>query len=141
MCYGEQPQAELLLESINGSLVAIVVIDDTSAIPGWDGQEEEGYDDFITDNSSENAENASNQIHRPLIIRTPTSDLPYFNPLNTIVISPTGSHCIGLALIRGIDFSTYSTSIRGVLHITNPSSQPASDFRSSLLFRPLSLRK
>ena len=66
MCYGEQPPVELLLDSINGSLVvcyvkfnikcisrtksltigpkAVIVIEDEAAIPGWDDQDKTGVD-------------------------------------------------------------------------------------------------
>lgn len=50
-------------------------------------------------------DNPSSSTKHPLVIRTPESDLPYFNPLNSIIIAPEHSHCIGLALIRGIDIS------------------------------------
>jgi polynucleotide 5'-hydroxyl-kinase GRC3/NOL9 len=108
LCYGDQPPADLLLESINGSLVAIVVVDDMSAIPGWDAQDKMGIQragTYPKDSTSNESADKPLHLHQPLIIQTPISDLPYFNPLNSIYISPTGSHCIGLALIRGVDIS------------------------------------
>jgi len=111
MCYGEQPTADLLLESINGSLIAVVVLDDMAAIPGWDSPHDEDVDQMDEDDFSkvnidgDNIDQETPELQRPLIVRTPTSDLPYFNPLNNISLSPAHSHCIGLALARGVDMS------------------------------------
>ncbi|KAG9248237.1 hypothetical protein BJ878DRAFT_476672 [Calycina marina] len=74
-----EPSAELLLDSINGSLV------------------------------------------HPLILRTPVSNLPYFNPSNTTKLLPQHSSCIGLALIRGIDIG------RQRLQILTPLSRSVAD--------------
>jgi polynucleotide 5'-hydroxyl-kinase GRC3/NOL9 len=117
LCYGEQPPASLLAETINGYLVAVVVIDDMAAIPGWAS---EGEDTINEDGDPEitNPEFAERDpeirvfgedpLHPghlvpPFIIRTPIEDLPYFNPANTISLDPKYSHSIGLALVRGID--------------------------------------
>lgn len=79
--------------------MAIVVIDDVDAIPGL----RDNLGDNGSDHEDENEYIPASNIHRPLIIRSPDSDLPYFNPLNSITISPQHSHCIGLALVRGVD--------------------------------------
>ena len=114
---------------------AVVVIEDNAAIPGLDDQDQ-------TNNDGENIEYQVS-VHRPsnfltlilfrfahlmqtyvfwpwhstqnpLIVRVPISNLPYFNPQNTITVSPQHSSCIGLALIRGIDIA------RQRLHILTP---------------------
>jgi polynucleotide 5'-hydroxyl-kinase GRC3/NOL9 len=117
LCYGEQPPASLLAETINGSLVAVVVIDDMAAIPGWafEGEDTINEDGDPEISNPELAERdpeirafGEDSLHpghleRPIIIRTPIEDLPYFNPTNTISLDPKYSHSIGLALIRGID--------------------------------------
>jgi polynucleotide 5'-hydroxyl-kinase GRC3/NOL9 len=102
LCYGEQPPPDLLLEAINGTLVAVVVIEDMAAIPGWDSESEDsmGGDLVLQTN---NVEALSRLVHKPLIVRTAEEKLPYFNNLNTILLSPSHSYCLGLALIRGID--------------------------------------
>lgn len=123
LCYGEQPPASLLADTINGSLVAVVVIEDTAAIPGWDSQEQDedvtnegpipemsNLDDVTFNQSSEIQAFDADSIHqrpvtKPLVIRTPAEDLPYFNPANDISLDPQSSHTIGLALVRGIDTS------------------------------------
>jgi polynucleotide 5'-hydroxyl-kinase GRC3/NOL9 len=114
MCYGEQPPATLLADTITGSLVAVVVIDDLAAIPGWTS---EGEDNNLpsqisktimeTDDTEIRAfdQNSLQPMHvaRPLIVRTLDEDIPYFNPANAISLHPRYSHSIGLALVRGVD--------------------------------------
>ena len=114
ICYGEQPPPNLLAESINGTLVAVVVIDDMAAIPGWtlDGEETESarqsHEEFMKMDDTEirafnQHPSQPHNLERPLIIRTPDEGLPYFNPSNAISLDPKYSHSIGLALVRGID--------------------------------------
>jgi polynucleotide 5'-hydroxyl-kinase GRC3/NOL9 len=84
--YGDPPSPEHLLDSINGSIVAVVVIDDSAALPGWRG-EEEGEASLKDDDLT--------------ILHAENSGLPYFR--NSFTLDPEHSHCIGLALIRGVD--------------------------------------
>ncbi|TVY57268.1 Polynucleotide 5'-hydroxyl-kinase GRC3, partial [Lachnellula suecica] len=109
ICYGEQPPAELLADTINGSLVSIVVIDDNAAIPGWDSKDKETAEQDLNLRSTDPNPDLhtfdldQQPLQKPLLVRTPTEDLPYFNPLNSITLDPKHSHAIGLALVRGID--------------------------------------
>ncbi|RDW67980.1 hypothetical protein BP6252_09376 [Coleophoma cylindrospora] len=116
MCYGEQPPTDLLLDAINGSMVAIVVIDDMAAIPGWKVTDQESTNEVTTGRADPDLEMDdidirafddksyhSQDLTQPLIVRTPHEALPYFNPSNTITLDPRYSNTIGLALIRGID--------------------------------------
>ena len=118
MCYGEQPPPDLLLESINGSILAVVVIDNIAAIPGWKTDEQDTMDEDANPNSLDpysvdpedtelraldDASLHPHHLAKPILVRTPTEDLPYFNPANAICVDPNHSHCIGLALVRGID--------------------------------------
>lgn len=107
MCYGEQPPASLLADTINGSLVAVVVIDDMTAIPGWrDASNNHKYpaeaDGDIEDGDSTKNDSGAQPLEYPLILNTP-EEIPYFNPLNAITLDPSKSHNIGLALVRGVD--------------------------------------
>lgn len=86
LCLGDQPPPELLIESINGSILAIAVIDDQAAIPEYNSS---GTLDTPTKDST--------------IIRTPKEQIPYFNPRKTITLDPRYSHTIGCLLVRGID--------------------------------------
>ncbi|RAL64678.1 hypothetical protein DID88_001711 [Monilinia fructigena] len=106
MCYGEQPPPDLLAETINGSIVSVVVIDDPAAIPGhsplqngYDNTSDPDPDTLHTFNPPSNPD----PIKTPLIIPTPHEKLPYFNPLNAITLDPKFSQSIGTALVRGID--------------------------------------
>jgi polynucleotide 5'-hydroxyl-kinase GRC3/NOL9 len=103
MCYGEQPPASLLLEAINGSLLAIVVVDDMAAIPGWGAEDEDLTEEGLPGLDSPLQQSQDHGIQSPLIVHTPEANIPYFNPANTISLSPRHSHCLGLALLRGID--------------------------------------
>lgn len=117
MCYGEQPPANLLADTLNGSIVSVVVIDDMTAIPGWglDEQNDKSNSPNTTSSypnsrlsqmntASLEIDEHDQQLQLPLILRTP-EEIPYFNPMNAITLSPTHSHSLGLALVRGIDFS------------------------------------
>lgn len=114
ICYGEQPPANLLMDTINGSLVAVVVIDDPSAIAGWTSNNIESQD-TVAGNLEQPREVEDNDIHmlddtifhpahleKPIVVRTP-EDIPYFNPANSTLLDPKSSRSIGLALVRGID--------------------------------------
>jgi polynucleotide 5'-hydroxyl-kinase GRC3/NOL9 len=118
MCYGEQPPPDLLLESINGSILAVVVVDYMAAIPGWQTDELETMDENLHSTSAESSSTdpedtelralEGESLHprhlaKPSIVRTPKEDLPYFNPANATCLDPNHSHCVGLALVRGID--------------------------------------
>jgi polynucleotide 5'-hydroxyl-kinase GRC3/NOL9 len=103
LSYGEQPSADCIIDSINGSVVAVVVIDDVEAIPGLRKFSEEKNDNGKDRTGV--AEYSNSAIHLPLIVYALESELPYFNPLNSFTISPQHSHCIGLALVRGIDIT------------------------------------
>jgi polynucleotide 5'-hydroxyl-kinase GRC3/NOL9 len=103
MCYGEQPPPSLLLEAINGSLVAVVVVDDLAAVPDSGLDSRAPIDRDSTDLDALLVQSHNQDIQTPLIVQTPRENLPYFNPANTISLSPIHSHCIGLAVVRGID--------------------------------------
>lgn len=75
VCYGYQPEPELLAEAINGTLVAIVHVQNVSK-----------------------AFNISTL--QDLVQQTP-EQIPYIRPFGPL--DPRYSHCLGLALIRGVD--------------------------------------
>ena len=116
ICYGEQPPVDLLADTINGTLVAIVVIDDMAAIPGWVSEGGDSHSPTQIMDKDMNIQNNDTKIRaydqdfsqtqhfeRPLIVPTPDQGIPYFNPSNAISLHPKYSHCIGLGLVRGID--------------------------------------
>jgi polynucleotide 5'-hydroxyl-kinase GRC3/NOL9 len=113
ICYGEQPPANLLADTINGSLVAVVAIDDMAAIPGWNSEEDNSKSSMGSIYKTHDTEIRAfdqyslqpQQLKRPLILPTPDEGIPYFNPSNAISLDPRYSHSIGLALVRGIDMT------------------------------------
>ena len=89
--YGEHPSANTLLDSINGSVVAVVVIDELDAIHGLKDEYGEDFENIRLEGLEELHQDtglSSPPIYRPLIIRTPDSEIPYFNPLNTLTLGP-----------------------------------------------------
>jgi len=116
ICYGEQPPADLLADTINGSILSVVVIEDMTAIPGWDAEikdslhEDAQTDDAQTSDASPQdpkprsfiEKDEPQHLERPLILRTP-ENISYFNPSNTITLNPKYSYTIGSVLVRGID--------------------------------------
>ena len=99
LSYGQCPNPEFLVEVLDGSVVAIVVLDDNDDDPARDNAS--SYPNRLNMNARLSPHDlASNIAH------TPESSLPYI-PSNAQGISPTldprSSYCVGLALIRGID--------------------------------------
>lgn len=104
LCLGEQPPPNMLKPTINGNILAVVVIDDTDAIPGWsdDGQGAVMHDGALGAKVNFASGSRSRGVQTPLIVQTPEG-LPYFNPANATTLNPRLSHSVGLVLVRGID--------------------------------------
>jgi polynucleotide 5'-hydroxyl-kinase GRC3/NOL9 len=117
MCLGEQPSIKMVRDTIDGSIVALVVIEDMAAILSSKGNEK--MERYIKGQSGEDSsmdiDINSDKLVKPhfteqsyrrpeihLIIHTPEG-IPYLNPANAMSLDPTYSHTIGLALVRGID--------------------------------------
>lgn len=75
VCYGYQPEPELLAEAINGTLLAIVQVEDPS--------------------KAFNGSKLQDLVHQ-----TP-EQIPYIRPFSPL--DPRHSRCLGLALVRGVD--------------------------------------
>lgn len=105
MCYGEQPPPSLLLEAINGSVLAVIAVDEKSAIPWWEASPEDidETEETLNDRGTSFLQPQTSKIHSPILVHTPEENIPYFNPANAISLVPQYSHCLGLALLRGID--------------------------------------
>ncbi|OBT74192.1 hypothetical protein VF21_07027 [Pseudogymnoascus sp. 05NY08] len=91
MCIGEQPAPQFLHDAINGSVVAVVVVDDDLAIRG---SQEEG---------AENGDGLSSDISPMVAANTANGHLPYLEPGPNGYPDPKHCHSIGFALVRGID--------------------------------------
>lgn len=143
MVYGECQPPELLSTIIDGSLVAIVVLENDFGITGFDGsspgQNGESAIHHVVEDAVESYSNGyensgmgldldSSQVDlnsgtlsrpaytQPCITYTAVENLPYLTSSNgvTTPLDPTKSHTIGLALIRGIDVK------KEELHILTP---------------------
>lgn len=89
VCYGYQPEPDLLAEAINGTLLAIVHVEDASKA-------------FHNSNS-----NRLLQDH--LLVEQTPEQIPYirtFGPLD-----PRYSRCLGLALVRGVDSASHHLAL------------------------------
>jgi polynucleotide 5'-hydroxyl-kinase GRC3/NOL9 len=83
LCLGEQPPARIVRDAIDGSLVAVVVVEDLNVL--------------LSSKYKENRQDGNT-----LLLQTPEG-IPYFNPANSFSLDPACSHTIGLAIVRGID--------------------------------------
>ncbi|KFY63781.1 hypothetical protein V496_03736 [Pseudogymnoascus sp. VKM F-4515 (FW-2607)] len=91
MCIGEQPAPQFLHDAINGSVVAVVVVDDELALRG---SQEEGTD---------NGDGLLSDKNPMAATYTANGDLPYLEPGPNGYPNPKHCHSIGFALVRGID--------------------------------------
>lgn len=91
---GDQPHPDLVAEAINGSVLAIVVIDDLAAIPNY--------------NPNKMLETADPDS---IVVRTPKEQIPYFNPGKSVTLDPQYSHTIGCLLVRGIDVKSHRLQV------------------------------
>jgi polynucleotide 5'-hydroxyl-kinase GRC3/NOL9 len=97
LCMGEQPLGDLIKDTINGVVLAVVVIDDMEAFPGLSDCNSSRDDGFDAANPP------SEPSHISSIHRTKEENLPYLSATNATSLDPRYSHSIGLALVRGID--------------------------------------
>lgn len=126
---GEHPSQQMVGPTINGNLVAIVVVEDMAALEAevhmLDNVSEEGIDgnesesDFIAfEPDTLPAVRRPNAItpkasEESLLLHTSES-IPYFNPARVSTIRPEYCHSLGLALVRGID------TVRRTLQLLTP---------------------
>ncbi|KUI62732.1 Polynucleotide 5'-hydroxyl-kinase GRC3 [Cytospora mali] len=91
VCYGYQPNAELLADAIDGTILAIVEIEDRRAFRIF-------QNDDVELNADEDQQ--KNLDLEKLTQRTP-ENIPYIR--RSAPLSPQYSRCLGLALVRGVD--------------------------------------
>lgn len=96
VCYGYQPEPELLVDAIDGTIVAIVEIEDRRAFCATTL-----VDDGIA--SIEELEGSSIRPPKDLesFVQHTPEQIPYFRCGTTL--RPQFSRCVGLALVRGVD--------------------------------------
>lgn len=96
MCYGYQPGLHLLADSIDGTIVAIVEVEDRRAFCNT----AEAGNGVEPDEGSEEPDNKQPPGIQRYIRRTPEK-IPYIRHGTTL--RPRFSRCLGLALVRGVD--------------------------------------
>ncbi|KAL7938824.1 hypothetical protein V8C35DRAFT_328774 [Trichoderma chlorosporum] len=101
LLYDYQSPPELLLQAINGMILAVVDVEDLKAFRNLAGTARSLLDGGDKDGPSE-VEN---------FISKTTEGLPYISNPNDITLDPCFSRTIGLVLIRGIDTTTQTLQI------------------------------
>lgn len=85
LCYGYQPEPELLAEAIDGTIVAIVAVENSSVL----------LDLYRNKDSDDNPSTVEDVVQRT------SEQIPYIR--SAVPLIPEWSQCLGLALVRGID--------------------------------------
>jgi polynucleotide 5'-hydroxyl-kinase GRC3/NOL9 len=103
MCLGEPPPPAMVRDTIDGTVLVVVVLDDIAAIPAFGGDTFKHTYEYHTPfiEREANAQNES-QMGKEWIIQTPEG-IPYINREHSTFLNPKYSYTIGLALLRGID--------------------------------------
>lgn len=96
--YDYQSPPELLAETINGMILAVVEIEDNRAFRGFGG-------DGLRSNSEGDADLVDSQASIPKILTTPEG-LPFIPNFDGLTLDPRYSRTVGLVLARGIDPKT-----------------------------------
>ncbi|KAI3401111.1 hypothetical protein diail_257 [Diaporthe ilicicola] len=96
VCYGYQPETELLADSIDGTIVAVVEIEDRRAFCTTIQA-----DDGAVSNEELDGLNVDQVRDLESFIQHTPEKIPYIRCGTTL--RPQFSRCIGLALVRGID--------------------------------------
>ncbi|KAK4549183.1 hypothetical protein LTR36_007641 [Oleoguttula mirabilis] len=117
LSYGQSPSPEFLAEVLDGSLVALVTVDEHHADEAFGV---ESYTVWSADSSQAEEPSASRVLSAEDLINRTQEGLPYIRPdgqgLNH-PLHPKYSECLGLALVRAIDTE------RKELHLVTPLSE------------------
>lgn len=110
LCYDYQAPADLLADAINGTVLALVEVDNASAFRDLAHGEEDETHHPGSEMEVDSAEVRSSVVER-LVVATPEG-IPFIRTGTTL--NPRYSQAIGLVLVRGID------SERQVLQVLTP---------------------
>lgn len=101
MSYDFQPPAELLADTVNGCVLALVEIEDGKAFRDlWQVSETTETLQVADDANAEEA--ATKHNYMALVSRT-AEDVPFISNADARSLDPRYSQCLGLVLLRGID--------------------------------------
>lgn len=154
MVLGNHYSPQVLRDIIDGSIVAVVAVENASAIPNHsetetkpvgDSHTEEQTDAMVEDQSEENEEfnadessaSQSNKRVKDLlndsITRCPNSGLPYlvWGAGSSTPLNPKASRSLGLAFVRSIDVSSQRLEL--ISPISNSSIRDATNQGQSLI--------
>lgn len=106
VCYGYQPEPELLADSIDGTILAIVEIENRRAF----STTAQADNAVVLDRTGE--PNTTQTGDFETFIRRTPEQIPYIR--HEITLRPKFSRCLGLALVRGIDIQ------RSLLALVSP---------------------
>ncbi|KAL1899192.1 Polynucleotide 5'-hydroxyl-kinase grc3 [Sporothrix stenoceras] len=102
MCYDSQPPTDLVADTINGTMVSIVVIENMTAFRTMDEATDGSSTEMEVD--AEDGDGTSNSTPRrlPPFVRSPEG-IPYILNPDDRKLDPRHSYKLGVALVRGID--------------------------------------
>ncbi|KAH0537332.1 hypothetical protein FGG08_005848 [Glutinoglossum americanum] len=107
---GEVLPIEMLATAINGTVVAIVVVEDDDALPEADADQK----------ANDKTNIGKGEGPRGLgIHRDPVTNLPYIPTPNGAPLDPAKTFCAGLALIRGIDTANQSVHLVTPINVSS----------------------
>ncbi|KAH6615643.1 hypothetical protein B0J18DRAFT_286139 [Chaetomium sp. MPI-SDFR-AT-0129] len=103
LCYDHQPAPALLPEAINGTVLAVVRLEDRrAALAGLGNNAEEDESEDEKENKDRN-EVTSGASRNPNPKHNPSTNIPLIpNPLG-LTLPPQHTHTLGLVLVRGVD--------------------------------------
>ncbi|KAI0886816.1 uncharacterized protein GGS22DRAFT_118094 [Annulohypoxylon maeteangense] len=107
MCYDYQAPLDLLADAINGTIVAIIGVENAKAFRHTTEHENSSNDARINmmdidDNDAQKSMSSFSSLSEKIIATTPEG-IPFIDTTNVIALDPRFSHSLGLALVRGID--------------------------------------
>ncbi|KAI1476052.1 hypothetical protein F4774DRAFT_262065 [Daldinia eschscholtzii] len=121
MCYDYQTPVDLLADAINGTILAVVGVENVQAFRRPEKHSISSADitsdtmdiDGIDEESHKFMSPSFSSLDESLIVRTPEG-IPFIDTTDGTTLDPRFSHSLGLALVRGIDVEN------GVLQLLTP---------------------
>lgn len=106
LSYDYQSPPDLLAETVNGMILAVVEIEDSKAFRGLAG----GGPPTASQQNTMQLDSSEERDTLPTVVETPEG-LPFIPNQNDFTLDPQYSHTIGLVLIRGIDTKNQSIQL------------------------------
>ncbi|KAK4143040.1 uncharacterized protein C8A04DRAFT_37766 [Dichotomopilus funicola] len=127
LCYDHQPAPALLAEAINGTVLAVVRLEDRrAALAGLGNDAEEDESEDEKENKDRNEVGSGNR-RNPNPYPNPTNMPLIPNPLG-LTLPPQHTHTLGLVLVRGVD------TVRHELQLLTPlAAEVVAGFRDNIV--------